>query len=575
MQRYAVSMHPALIDAATQPGFSYDGRTLHFLMGHPPQLHALDLDTGATSRLTDHTDRVVFHRRAPHDERLVYGVDDGSERQALWLLDGVARPLTEAPGVMHHMGAWAHDGRAIAITANDRDPAHFDILTLDVTTGAQTRLAHGRHETWCGGWHRDGTRLLAWAEHATGDVRPYTLATNGTAAPMPRRRATDYSRLRWHHDHWLGLSDASGWMALSQIDPVNGASVPVHAPDCDVEAWSLSHAGLLATVDNDRGVSVLRVGPMDGARPPVPGLPDVITDLAWSPDGTTLAFSANGATVPSGLWLWTAAGVRCVLQPPGLPAVAWHRAEWPSFDGRAIPGWLALPPVPAPAAGWPAIVWVHGGPASEARPTYRADLQAMLANGIAVLMPNVRGSTGSGRAAMEADDHDRRLDAVHDLIAAARWLPGAGIDPARIAVMGQSYGGYMVLAALTEAPDLWRTGIDWYGFSDFGTLLTHTGPWRRAHRAAEYGDPIRHRALFDRLSPLRHVNRIRAPLLVLHGVRDPRVPIGESEQLVDAMATRGLPVAYVAFPGAGHGFVTGADRVRAWDETAAFLRRTL
>ena len=574
MQHYAAPMHPALIDAATQPGFSLDGQTLLFLMGHPPQLHALDRRTGLTTPLTRHTDRVVFHRRAPHDDRIVYGTDDGTERHALHLLDGTTRPLTTAPGTIHHMGAWHPDGTRLTITANDRDPAHFDILSLDLTTGVQTRLAHGRHETGCGGWHRDGTCLVAWAEHATGDVRPFTMHADGTTKPLRRSSVADYSRLRWHGDHWLGLCDASGWMALVRIDPFDGAMSSVYAPGCDVEAWSLSTTGLLATVENDRGISVLRVGPMEGARASVPGLPDVITDLAWSPDGTTLAFSASGI-VPHGLWLWTDGGARCVLQPPGLPAVPWRRVSWPSFDARDTPGWLALPPGPAPDAGWPAAVWVHGGPASEARPGYRADLQAMVARGIAVLMPNVRGSTGSGRAAMESDDRERRLDAVHDLTAAARWLPLQGIDPDRIAVMGQSYGGYLVLAALTEAPELWRAGIDWYGMSDFATLLAHTGPWRRGHRAAEYGDPIRHRALFDRISPLRHVNRIRAPLLVLHGARDPRVPIGESEQLVDAMATRGLPVAYVAFAEAGHAFVRAADRMRAWDETAAFLRRTL
>ncbi len=573
-------MHPALIDAATQPGFSMDGQTLRFLMGHPAQLHALDLATGAVTQLTGHPDRVVAHRRAPQDDRIVYSTDDGTERHALHLLDGTSRPLTAAPGTIHHLGAWHPNGTRLTITANDRDPAHFDILLIDPGTGAQTPIAPGRHETGCGGWHRDGTRMIAWAEHATGDVRPYTLAPDGTATPLPRLGAADYSRLRWHNDHWLGLCDASGWMALVQIDPVSGATNPIHAPDCDVEHWSLSHAGLLATVDNDHGVSVLRVGPIDGDRHPVPGLPDVISDLAWSPDGTVLAFSGSGAATPHGLWLWTASGMRCVLQPPGLPqmtckCVTWQRVTWPSFDGRDTPGWLAMPPTPAPTAGWPALVWVHGGPASEARPGYRADLQAMLAQGIAVLMPNIRGSTGSGRAAMQSDDQDRRMDAIHDLLAAGRWLPSQGVDPARIAIMGQSYGGYLALAALTEAPELWRTGIDWYGMSDFTTLLAHTGPWRRAHRAAEYGDPIRHRALFDRISPLRRAARIRAPLLVLHGVRDPRVPIGESEQLVDAMATHGLPASYVAFPGAGHAFVTAADRVRAWDETMAFLRRTL
>ena len=567
-------MHPALINAATQPGFSRDGRILHYLSGHPAQLHALDLATGTTRPLTHHTGRVVFHRRAPRDDRLIYGVDCGDERQALWLLeDGTSRPLTDAPGVIHHFGAWHPDGTTITLTANDRDQAHCDILSLNLATGVRQRLHEGRHETQCGPWHPGGSRLVAWADHATGDVRPFVW--DGTARPIPRRRPVDFSRLRWHHDHLLGLSDQDDWTALVQVDPTNGVTVPVYAPVCDVEGWSLSpDRTQLATIENDRGVSILRMGPRDGDRPALTGVPDVIADLAWSPDSRTLAFSASGAAVPSGLWLWDGTA-RCVLQPEGLPAVPFRRLEWPSFDGRRIPGWLATPAGTAPIAGWPALVWVHGGPASEARPSYRPDLQMLLAQDIAVLAPNVRGSTGAGRASMESDDRERRLDSVQDLIAAARALPHHGIDPARIAVMGQSYGGYMVLAALTEAPELWRAGIDVYGFSDFGTLLTHTGPWRRAHRAAEYGDPVRHRALFDRISPLQHVSRIQAPLLVLHGALDPRVPVGESEQLVDAMATLGKPVAYVTFPQAGHAFTLGADRVRAWDEVLAFLRRTL
>lgn len=566
-------MHPALIDAATQPGFSRDGRIVHYLSGHPAQLQALDLANGTTRPLTHHAGRVVFHRRAPGDDRLIYGVDCGDERQALWLLDGTSRPLTDAPGIIHHFGAWHPDGTTITLTANDRDQAHCDILSLNLATGARQRLHEGRHETRCGPWHPGGARLVAWADHATGDVRPFVW--DGTARPIPRRRPVDFSRLRWHHDHLLGLSDQDDWTALVQVDPTNGVTVPVYAPACDVEGWSLSpDRTQLATIENDRGVSILRVGPRDGDRPALTGVPDVIADLAWSPDSRVLAFSASGAAVPSGLWLWDGTA-RCVLQPEGLAAVPFRRLEWPSFDGRRIPGWLATPAGTAPIAGWPALVWVHGGPASEARPSYRPDLQMLLAQGIAVLAPNVRGSTGAGRASMESDDRERRLDSVQDLIAGARALPHYGIDPARIAVMGQSYGGYMVLAALTEAPELWRAGIDVYGFSDFGTLLAHTGIWRRAHRAAEYGDPVRHRALFDRISPLQHVSRIQAPLLVLHGALDPRVPVGESEQLVDAMATLGKPVAYVTFAQAGHAFTLGADRVRAWDEVLAFLRRTL
>ena len=203
---------------------------------------------------------------------------------------------------------------------------------------------------------------------------------------------------------------------------------------------------------------------------------------------------------------------------------AFGLVEWTSFDGLAVPGGSRCRTGRRRTAGWPAVVWVHGGPAAQARADFRADMQALLAQGYAVLMPNVRGSTGYGRAVMDADDVEKRLDSVHDLAAGRAWLAAQpGIDPARIAVMGQSYGGYMVLAAVTEYPELWRCAIDFYGIADFGTLLAATGPWRRAHRAAEYGDPVRHRALFDRISPIRHVDRIRVPMLVLHGTRDPRV----------------------------------------------------
>jgi dipeptidyl aminopeptidase/acylaminoacyl peptidase len=133
----------------------------------------------------------------------------------------------------------------------------------------------------------------------------------------------------------------------------------------------------------------------------------------------------------------------------------------------------------------------------------------------------------------------------------------------------------MVLAAVTEYPDLWRCAIDFYGIADFETLLASTGPWRRAHRAAEYGDPARHRALFDRISPIRHVDRIRVPMLVLHGTRDPRVAIGESEQIVAALRERQRPVSYEVFDYAGHGFVRAGDKARAYQAVAAFLSRHL
>ncbi len=585
-------MHPdpdlyAGVDAASAPAFSRDGRTLFHLRGPGlAQVWALDLHTGAARQLTHHDERVAFLRRAPGDDRIVYGIDaGGDERQQLWLLDGDAtRPLTAEPGVIHAFGSWSPDGAQIALAANGRDEAHLDVQIMDIATGHRRTLWHGTHETAAGAWHpRDG-RLIAVVDRNSGDQRPVILDTaTGEAREMPRQGAARYASLRWAPDGeaLIGLTDAGGrdFMALCRIDPATGAMETLHAPEGrDVEAWSLSPDGTaLATVENDRGYGVLRVGAVGAEQPVVDLPPGLASDPAWSPDSATLAFAYAGPTRPASLWLWDKDGARPVWQPEAPPGcVEFALVEWESFDGRRIPGWLAVPPGPVPAAGHPAVVWVHGGPASQTRAAFRPDMQMLLALGYAVLMPNVRGSTGYGRAAMESDDRERRLDSVSDLAAGGRWLAAQpGIDPVRIAAMGQSYGGYMVLAAITEHPELWRAAIDLYGIADFITLLASTGPWRRAHRADEYGDPVRYRALFDRISPLRHAGRIACPLLVLHGERDPRVAIGESEQIVAALRARGASVEYETFGYAGHGFIRPEDKRRVYAAVAAFLDRHL
>jgi len=574
------------IGAASSPVFSCDGRTLFHLRGAGlAQAWALRIEDGQSWPLTDHDEKVALLRRAPGDDRLIYGIDaGGDERQQLWLLEnGQSRPLTDAPGVIHGFGAWSPDGSRVSLTANDRDEAHFDVLVMDPATGERTRLFQGTHEAAAAAWHPDGDRLIAVLDKSSGDQRPMILNLDGAVQPVPRAAPARYASLRWTADGaaLMGLTDAGrDEMALCRIDPATGEAAPVFAPaGRDVEAWTLSPGGaLLATVENDRGYALLRVGPPDGERPEVAGLPQgTVSDPAWSPDGTALAVAAASPTEPSGLWLWQDGTVRPLWRPDcALPVQDFSLVEWDSPDGRTIPGWLAMPPGPVPPSGHPAVVWVHGGPASQARAAFRPDTQALLAQGYVVLMPNVRGSTGYGRTAMESDDREHRLLSVHDLAAGGRWLAARpGIDPARIAVMGQSYGGYMVLAAITEHPELWRTAIDFYGIADFGTLLASTGPWRRAHRADEYGDPVRHRALFDRISPIRHADRIEAPLLVLHGKRDPRVAFSESEQIVAALRSRGKPVQFEAFDYAGHGFVRPDDRRRVYAAVAAHLARTM
>ncbi len=576
------------IGAATTPLFSKDGATIFHLRGAGlPQVWAMDADGGNARALSAHDEKVAMLRRAPTDDRLIWGIDaGGDERQQFIIAEpGAApRPLTAAPHVMHDFGAWSPDGARIAYAANDSDEGRFDISVMDLATGTATRLLEGPGQISVAAWSADGARLLAVEDHSSTEQRLWLIdLATAAVAKVPHPEPARFAAVRFAADGGLmGLTDqGSDWMRLCRIDAANGAVGEVYAPaGRDVEAWSLAPEGgrLLATIENDRGYAVLRVGPPDGARPVVEGLPQgIVAELAWAPDGQRLAFCAQGPTAPPGLYLWQDGAVRPLVRPDPLaeagidPAsfVAPVLVEWRSADGTAIPGWFFLPRGPAPAGGHPAVMWVHGGPASQTRANFRVDMQMLLDHGFAVLMPNIRGSTGYGRAYLLADEVGLRPACLDDIAAGHAWLAARPeIDAGRIGIMGQSYGGWAVLAALTLLPDLWQAAVNYYGIADFATLLERTGKWRAAHRAREYGAPGVDDALFDAISPLRHVDKAQAPLLVLHGDRDPRVPMFESDQFVEAMELRQKPVRYERLTYAGHGFIRPDHRRRVYAAVA-------
>lgn len=587
-----MTTHPeafVAISAATAPSFSRDGQTLFHLRGSGlPQVWSLDLATGADRQLTRHDEKIAMIRRSPVDDRLIYGIDrGGDERQQLRLIDprdatAEPRALTADPAVIHDFGGWSPDATQIAYAANARDEAHFDVYVQDVATGVRRCVYQGTHIVTVSGFRADAAQLVLLHDRGFGDMSLLLLdVASGDAREFPTPSPCNYQSVRWASDGrtLLALTDHDGseFLRLCRLDPDTGTVTVVYdAPGHDVDAYAIApDARMLATIENDRGYAVLRVGPTDVERAVVRGLPrGVVAEPTFSPDSTSLAFTAASSTEPPSLWLWRDGAARVVWQPEphAKPFADLELVEWQSFDGTRIPGWLALPTGKMPKRGYPAVMWVHGGPVSQTRPNFRPDIQMLVAQGFAVLMPNVRGSSGYGRSYTASDDVEKRLDSVTDLALGRHWLADhPSIDAERIGIMGQSYGGFMVMSAITEHPELWRAAVNYYGIADFVTLLATTGSWRSAHRAAEYGDPQRNAELFARISPIHRVDRIRAPVLIAHGHRDPRVPITESEQFVTALQKRQKPVTYLTFDYAGHGFIRPDDRRRIYTAVAEFF----
>ena len=222
-----------------------------------------------------------------------------------------------------------------------------------------------------------------------------------------------------------------------------------------------------------------------------------------------------------------------------------------------------------------AVVVVHGGPEGQARQNFNTYVQVLAAAGHTVLVPNVRGSAGYGKSWYSADDKHRRLDAVADLAALHAYLPKLGVGQDRTALWGGSYGGYMVLAGLAFQPELWAAGVDIVGIASFVTFLENTSAYRRAYREREYGTLADDREFLHTVSPLTRVEEIRAPLFLIHGANDPRVPLSEAEQIYAALTSLGRECHLLVYDDEGHGLAKRVNRLDAVPKAVEFLARHL
>ena len=581
---------------------------------------------------TFYDDPVSFVSSSPERPELVFGMDEGgNERMQLFRLgpDGSVVPLTDRPEAKHRWGGWSHDGGRFAFASNRRDDSVFDVYVQGRDEREPERVFEGDGWFSVGPWRPDDGAVVLREAHSNfdHDLSVLELATNERRPLTTDTDGVRYGSPQWGpNGEWLYLvtDEDSDTLYLARMDPTSGVLETVReGGDWNVGGVAVEESGLLVYSRNVEGYTDLTVariedGLLDLATPEIPG--SVAGGVSFGPDGERFALSSSGRALntnvsvvdvdaleertadaevtreqasavddltgeqaPAGETTARTDGESradpavtrwSMASTAGIPRETFVEPElvrYETFDDREIPAFFSLP-AEIPEAGVPVVVDIHGGPESQRRPSFSGLRQYFLSRGYALFEPNVRGSTGYGRRYTHLDDVEQRMDSVRDIGAALDWLADHGaVDADRFVAKGGSYGGFMVLASLAEFPDRWAAGVDVVGIANFVTFLENTGSWRRDLREAEYGSLEEDRELLESISPLDRADRIDAPLFVLHGANDPRVPLEEAEQIVSALERRSIPVELLVFEDEGHGIAKLENQIEAYTRVVEFL----
>jgi dipeptidyl aminopeptidase/acylaminoacyl peptidase len=361
--------------------------------------------------------------------------------------------------------------------------------------------------------------------------------------------------------------------------------------DAELSGWLSPDGRLLLVEHNDNGASALALHDAatgahlrDLPMPAAGTVTDRVPPPRWAADSGTVAMSVRSAQMPGDVLLadvqpgqvrpLTSSARALGGDSPAVP----EQHQVPAPDGEIVPCLVYRNPqaqAAAPDLASSAVLLVHGGPEAQAKQGFNPYVQVLAAAGHTVLVPNVRGSAGYGKRWISADDKHGRLSSVADLAALHAYLPKLGLDQSRAALWGGSYGGYMVLAGLAFQPELWAAGVDIVGIASMVTFLENTSAYRRAYREREYGTLAEDREFLRAVSPLTRIDDIRAPLFIIHGANDPRVPLSEAQQIHAAMTERGRECELLVYSDEGHGLAKRVNRADAVPKAVAFLARHL
>jgi len=555
-----------------------------------PQLHEVSTPLGARTQITFFREPVSTGAYRPgRPDELLYSIDEGgAENFQLFLLDrktGRAKRLSD--GKHRYVSPrWSHDGTRLAYASNARNGRDMDVYVADLSKPDGERRLTELQGAWQPlDWSPDGHRLLIeegvsanesylyWLDVASGEK--HTLTPRNARKEDP---TVSYQDAKWSADgKWIyTASDKdSEFLRLVRLDATSGAATVISGDvSWDVEDYDRSDDGkLLAYLVNEDGFSRLHL--IDAATGKSLALPDLpagsANGLRFRPGSHEVAFAVSWARSSSDVYTydpdqrrldrWTASEMGG-LNPEtfSLPKLV----RYPTFDKdakgaiRTIPAFVYQPPKDRFPGKRPVVINIHGGPEAQARPSFLGSNNYILNElGVAVIVPNVRGSAGYGKSWLKLDNGKLREDSVKDIGSLLDWIATQpDLDASRVMVTGGSYGGYMVLASMTHYSDRLSCAWESVGISNFVTFLENTQEYRRDLRRVEYGDERDPdmRAFLEGIAPVNHADRITKPLMISQGANDPRVPLHESDQIAAAVRAKGVSVWYLVAKDEGHGF---------------------
>jgi acetyl esterase/lipase len=558
-------------------------------------------------QLTSLPEPVATAEYVPGTRLAVLAIDaGGDECHQLYLLDldqatsspvaslDSLRAITADPRFVHNSAGISPDGTLLAYLSNRGNAVDFDLWLCDLASGEHRLLrADGAYLQPGAGFSPDGrwvSILRPGTRSLDVEMLLVDIHSGEMTEPLPHPNdAAEVGPPAWTGPSSFCVSSSIGrdLPAIVQYDLATGLSTALAGTGTrfGAEVVTSQDGSTAVVIENRNGAnSMYAVNPGTGAVGPEidlsePGVTNffLFAPPLLSPDGSRLFYTLTTPRQPGDVYsceLATGAITRLTHSPTeiGTDRLAGPELdEVVSFDGERIPLFIYRPASDQPRP--PVVVLVHGGPEGQAMRLFDPVVQALVAAGYGVVVPNVRGSTGYGKRYASLDDTINRLDSVRDLAAIHGQLHDLGFDPDCAVLWGGSYGGYMVLAGLAFQPELWAAGVDIVGISNLVTFLENTSDYRRAFRELEYGSLAHDREFLSQASPLTHVASIQAPLFVIHGRNDPRVPVSEAQQLVDSLQARGVTCELVIYEDEGHGLARLGNRLDAFPRAIAFVNQ--